>query len=109
VKSSLDAVWPLVAQKRVQSGRRDDTLRARLFLLLCGVAVTDTVIREQPRKYLIESLQQSWKADGAIKIDDVLGIISKRADETPRQSLEMADRMASMLAHATRIDLRPAV
>lgn len=82
-------------------------VRAYLFLLLCSVAVTDTAIREQLRKYLIESLQQSWKADGAIKIDDVLGIIGKGADETLRQSLEMADRMAPMLAHATRVQGNP--
>jgi predicted KAP-like P-loop ATPase len=82
-------------------------VRAYLFLLLCGVAVTDAAIREQLRKYLIESLQQSWKADGAIKIDDVLGIIGKGADETLRQSLEMADRMAPMLAHATRVQGNP--
>jgi predicted KAP-like P-loop ATPase len=82
-------------------------VRAYLFLLLCSVAVTDPAVREQLRKFLIESLQQSWKAEGAIKIEDVLRIVGKQTDEPLRQSLEMADRMAPMLAHATRVQGNP--
>jgi predicted KAP-like P-loop ATPase len=82
-------------------------VRAYLFLLLSSVAVTDPTVREQLRKFLIESLQQSWKSEGEIGIDEVLKIIGKQSDEALRQSLEMADRMAPMLAHATRVQGNP--
>ncbi len=82
-------------------------VRAYLFLLLSTIALPDPATRERLRLLLIDSLQQSWRAEGGIEIEDLLKVIGKQTDDGLRQSLEMADRMAPMLAQATRVQGNP--
>ena len=82
-------------------------VRAYLFLLLMGTVVTDVAAREKLRSRLIESLQLSWKDDGGISVETALDIVGCKDDEALRLSLELADRMAPMLAYSARVQGNP--
>ncbi len=84
-------------------------VRAYLFLLLTNVIVTDPAIREKLRVHLMERLQLSWKDNEGFDVERTLEIVGRRDDEPLRLSLEMADRMAPMLAHATRVQGNPRI
>jgi predicted KAP-like P-loop ATPase len=84
-------------------------VRAYLFLLLTGTVVTDTAMREKLRSHLIESLQRSWKDDPGITVEAALEIVGREGDEPLRHSLEMADRMAPMLAYSARVQGNPRI
>jgi predicted KAP-like P-loop ATPase len=83
--------------------------RAYLFLLLARDAIADEQLREKLRSYLIERLRESWKHGAPFTIDDVLKSVGSEGDDTLRQSLEMADRMAPLLAHASRVQGNPRI
>jgi predicted KAP-like P-loop ATPase len=84
-------------------------IRAYLFLLLAGQAVSDPAQREKLRSYLIERLQNSWRDEDSFDVEKTLDIVARKDDEPLRHSLEMADRMAPMLAHATRVQGNPRI
>lgn len=84
-------------------------VRAYLFLLLTNAAVSDSDARERLRAYLIEQLQLSWKDDQGFDVDSTLATVGKTGDEALRSSLEMADRMAPMLAHASLVQGNPRI
>ena len=84
-------------------------VRAYLFLLLTGTVITDSAALEPFRAYLIERLQLSWKDGEGFDVDGALKILGRENDDTLRLSLEMADRMAPMLAHATRVQGNPRI
>ena len=83
--------------------------RAYLFLLLVHDAVADTSLHETLRNFLIGRLRESWKQNAPVKIDDVLKEIGKENDDNLRHALEMADRMAPLLAHASRVQGNPRI
>ena len=84
-------------------------IRAYLFLLLAGQAVGDPAVREKLRSYLIERLQNSWRDEDSFDVEKTLDSVGRKDDEPLRHSLEMADRMAPMLAHATRVQGNPRI
>ncbi len=86
-----------------------EEVRAYLFLLLVGDAIPDGTAREKLRIFLIERLQQSWKDATPFDIETVLKAVGKETDDALRLSLEMADRMAPMLAHASRVQGNPRI
>lgn len=84
-------------------------VRAYLFLLLANSALTDGLVRERLRVHLIHCLQTSWKDDSGFDVDSVLQIVDRQNDESFRRALEMADRMAPMLAYAGRVQGNPRI
>jgi predicted KAP-like P-loop ATPase len=86
-----------------------EEVRAYLFLLLVGNVVQDKVAHEKLRTFLIEQLQQSWTGAAPFDIETVLKSIGRETDDVLRRSLEMADRMAPMLAHASRVQGNPRI
>jgi predicted KAP-like P-loop ATPase len=84
-------------------------VRAYLFLLLTSKVVTDAKLLEKLRTYLIERLRLSWKDEDSFDVDDALNIVDRKGDDSLRLVLEMADRMAPMLAHATRVQGNPRI
>lgn len=84
-------------------------VRAYLFLLLSLASLSSDEQREKLRLYLIDCLQQSWKDDSGFTVDSVLALIDKKDDSTLRSGLEMADRMAPMLAYAGRVQGNPRI
>lgn len=86
-----------------------EEVRAYLFLLLFQSAGTDPVAREKLRAFLIERLRRSWTHDQPFAIDDALGSIGKTDDADLRRALDMADRMAPLLAHAAHVQGNPRI
>lgn len=84
-------------------------VRAYLFLLLAARSRCSAAQCEALRDYLIKKLRLSWKAEGAFTVDDVLGVLGAPGDEPLRQSLDMADRMAPVLAHSSRVMGNPRI
>lgn len=84
-------------------------VRAYLFLLLASAALPEASQREKLRSHLIERLQLSWKDDEGFTVESVLGLVSKKEDDALRRSLEMADRMAPMLAYSGRVQGNPRI
>jgi predicted KAP-like P-loop ATPase len=84
-------------------------IRAYLFLMLAGVEITDPALKEKLRSYLIAQLQATWRGDADFAVSDVLNIIERPNDEPLRLALEMADRMAPMLARASSVQGNPRI
>lgn len=78
-------------------------VRAYLFLLLVSRSSVDAMSVEKLRLYLIGQLRMSWKSEGMFSVDDVIRTLGVQGHDALRQSLEMADRMAPMLAHSSRV------
>jgi predicted KAP-like P-loop ATPase len=86
-----------------------EEIRAYLFLLLVHDAIADPDIREKLRIFLIDRLRESWKHTVPLGVDDVLNEIGKQDDEELRQGLEMAARMAPLLANSSRVQGNPRI
>lgn len=84
-------------------------VRAYTFLLFVTAAGTEKEKVETLRAFLLEQLQLSWKPDSGFTVDDVLKILGKAADNSLRSSLEMADRMAPLLALSARVQGNPRI
>jgi predicted KAP-like P-loop ATPase len=84
-------------------------IRAYLFLLLAGVEIKDSTLREKLRSYLVAQLQVTWREDQGFAVSDVLRVIDRAQDEPLRLALEMADRMAPMLARASLVQGNPRI
>ncbi len=78
-------------------------VRAYLFLLLASRGGVSPATLEKIRVFLIEKLRLSWSKEGAFGVEDVLQIVAEETTEPLRQSFEMADRMAPLLAHSSRV------
>lgn len=78
-------------------------VRAYLFMLLCSRAGLNADDVERLRNALIEKLRLSWRENDEFTVDAALKILRREQDEQLRQSLEMADRMASLLARSGRV------
>ena len=83
-------------------------VRAYTFLLFVTAAGTEKEKVETLRAFLLERLQLSWKPAG-FTVDDVLRILGKAADNSLRSSLDMADRMAPLLALSARVQGNPRI
>jgi predicted KAP-like P-loop ATPase len=84
-------------------------VRAYMFLLFASVAgIASTKIGEL-RTALIDKLRQAWKADVTFSVDDVLNILSQQSNHSLRSSLEMADRMAPLLAYSAQVHGNPRI
>jgi predicted KAP-like P-loop ATPase len=86
-----------------------EEIRAYLFLLLVHDAIAERDIREKLRTFLIDRLRESWKHTVPLGVDDVLKEVGKQDDEALRQGLEMAARIAPLLANASRVQGNPRI
>jgi predicted KAP-like P-loop ATPase len=86
-----------------------EEVRAYLFLLLFQSANSDPTAREKLRSFLIERLRRSWTHDQPFSIDDALESVGKKDDADLRRALDMADRMAPLLAHAVHVQGNPRI
>lgn len=84
-------------------------IRAYLFQLIVGASVSDVPARESLRKHIVEQLQLSWKDGSGFDVNWVLERLNRLTDEPLRLKLEMVDRMAPMLATATRVQGNPRI
>jgi len=84
-------------------------VRAYLFLLLFQSANSDPGAQERLRSFLIERLRRSWTHDQPFSIDDALENVGKKDDADLRRALDMADRMAPLLAHAVNVQGNPRI
>lgn len=86
-----------------------EEVRAYLFLLLFQSANSDPGAQEKLRSFLIERLRRSWTHDQPFSIDDALESVGKKDDADLRRALDMADRMAPLLAHAVHVQGNPRI
>ncbi|MFN4340163.1 P-loop NTPase fold protein [Parvibaculum sp.] len=86
-----------------------EEVRAYLFLLLYQSANADLGARETLRAFLIERLRRSWTHDQPFAIEDVLESVGKKDDADLRRVLDMADRMAPLLAYAANVQGNPRI
>jgi predicted KAP-like P-loop ATPase len=86
-----------------------EEVRAYLFLLLFQSTNSDPPAREKLRSFLIERLRRSWTHDQPFSIDDALESVGKKDDADLRRALDMADRMAPLLAHAAHVQGNPRI
>jgi predicted KAP-like P-loop ATPase len=86
-----------------------EEVRAYLFLLLFQSANSDPGAQEKLRSFLIERLRRSWTHDQPFSIDDALESVGKKDDADLRRALDMADRMAPLLAHAVQVQGNPRI
>lgn len=73
-------------------------IRAYLFLLLASRSELIEADIERLRQFLIERLRLSWKENGDFMIDAMLQHLKLSVSAELRSSLEMADRIAPVLA-----------
>lgn len=84
-------------------------IRAYLLLLFAEAAPVSDTSLEDLRCFLVDRLQKAWKQDSDFGVEDVLGLL-KLPDPTPlRNSLDLADRMAPLLAYSTNIKGNPRI
>ncbi|WP_414463710.1 P-loop NTPase fold protein [Hyphomicrobium sp. DY-1] len=86
-----------------------EEVRAYLFLLLIRDAVPNEEAREKIRQHLLERLRLTWTDEQPFNVAQVLAIIDRASDDSLRTSLEMAERMAPMLAQASRVQGNPRI
>jgi predicted KAP-like P-loop ATPase len=84
-------------------------VRAYTFLLFVTATGTEKGKIETLRAFLLEQLQLSWKPDTGFTVEDVLKILDKTADNGLRASLDLADRMAPLLALSARVQGNPRI
>src|ERR1700728_772098 len=85
-----------------------EEIRAYLFLLLAHDA-TDSAVHEKLRDFLIDRLRESWKHPEPLRVDEVLKEVGREGHDGLRQALEMAARMAPLLANASRVQGNPRI
>lgn len=82
-------------------------IRAYLFMLFANASKVDVTIVEQLRVRLETNLQQSWK-ERPISIEDALAVLGDQGNEL-RNSFDVADRMATLLANAPLVEGNPRI
>lgn len=81
--------------------------RAYMFLLFLGLLIDDSKKRDAARMLLLERLQTSWRSERTFTVEEVLSSIGMSGNAKLRSNLEMADRMAPMLALTARVEGNP--
>lgn len=83
-------------------------MRAYLTLLVASREVDDPMALAALREFLIQDLRQAWRDGGGYTVDKVMQIL-KRGDEALRWQIELALRMAPMLAQSSRVNGNPRI
>lgn len=84
-------------------------VRAYMLLLFAEAAGTDDGKLDALREFLVEQLRQAWKPDAKFGVDEALKILAP-ADPAPlRAALELADRMAPLMAYSVNVNGNPRI
>lgn len=84
-------------------------VRAYLVMLQAARTVSDQEKLDGLRSSLISQLQKAWSEDVTFSVDDILKVLDREQDAELRRNLEMADRMAPMLALSSRVNGNPRI
>lgn len=82
-------------------------IRAYLFMLFANASDVDEETVERLRERLEANLRLSWK-EGPLSIEDALAVLGDQS-KTLRNSFDVADRMAALLANAPLVEGNPRI
>ncbi|ULU27684.1 KAP family P-loop NTPase fold protein [Dyella terrae] len=82
-------------------------IRAYLFMLFTNASIGDTNAVERLRERLETNLRLSWK-EAPLSIEDALAVLGEEGKEL-RNSFDVADRMAALLANAPLVEGNPRI
>jgi len=82
-------------------------IRAYLFMLFANASDVDEKTVERLRERLESNLRLSWK-EGPLSIEDALAVLGDQG-KMLRNSFDVADRMAALLANAPLVDGNPRI
>lgn len=84
-------------------------VRAYMLLLFAEAAGIEGDRLEALRGYLVDQLRQVWKPDADFSVDQVLALLGPAEPEQLRRSLDLADRMAPLLAYSATVKGNPRI
>lgn len=84
-------------------------VRAYLLLLFADAYGADSAKLEALRTYLIEQLRQVWKPDASFGVEEALSILKPDDPDKMRATLQLADRMAPLLAYSANVKGNPRI
>lgn len=84
-------------------------VRAYMLLLFAEASGVGEEPLEALRSYLVEQLRQAWKPDARFGVDEVLEILRPADPAAMRVTLDLADRMAPLLAYSTNVKGNPRI
>ncbi|MCJ2077666.1 P-loop NTPase fold protein [Methylobacterium sp. E-016] len=84
-------------------------VRAYMLLLFAEAAGIEGEKMEALRSYLIDQLRQVWKPDANFSIEQVVAVLDMADPEPLRRTLDLADRMAPLLAYSANVKGNPRI
>lgn len=84
-------------------------VRAYMLLLFAEAAGVEGEKLEALRAYLVDQLRQVWKPDADFSVEQVVGVLEPSDPDTLRRTLDLADRMAPLLAYSTNVKGNPRI
>lgn len=80
-----------------------------MLLLFAEAAGVEGNKLETLRSYLVDQLRQVWKPDADFSVDQVVAVLGQADPEPLRRSLDLADRMAPLLAYSANVKGNPRI
>lgn len=84
-------------------------VRAYMLLLFAEAAGADEGKLETLRAEFVEKLRQAWKPEADFGVEDALRILEPSDPKALRATLELADRMAPLLAYSANVNGNPRI
>ena len=84
-------------------------VRAYMLLLFAEASGASEDRLEQLRAFLVDQLRQAWKPNAKFGVDEVLLILKPDDPGTLRSTLDLADRMAPLLAYSANVNGNPRI
>jgi predicted KAP-like P-loop ATPase len=84
-------------------------VRAYMLLLFAEAAGADAGRLEDLRAFLIDQLRQAWKPDAKFGVAEALAILKPTDPVALGTTLELADRMAPLLAYSSKVNGNPRI
>ncbi|WP_438345917.1 KAP family P-loop NTPase fold protein [Methylorubrum populi] len=84
-------------------------VRAYMLLLFAEAAEVSAERLEALRSFLVEQLRQAWRPDAGFGVDDILRVLQPADPAALRVTLDLADRMAPLLAYSANVKGNPRI
>ncbi len=84
-------------------------VRAYMLLLFAEAAGVEEGRLGALRSYLVDQLRQAWKPDARFGVDDALRVLQPPDPAALRVTLDLADRMAPLLAYSANVKGNPRI
>ncbi len=84
-------------------------VRAYMLLLFAEAAGADKDKLETLRAEFVEKLRQAWKPEADFGVEDALRVLEPSDPKALRASLDLADRMAPLLAYSANVNGNPRI